>query len=465
MKTKILNFLLTLTFAFFAISCEKDNDENLPQGTGIGEVQFGFQMPELSARNNSSSRTIDPNLAAVVFSITDLNGDVIYNNETIELYHLNGSYISRPISLVEGNYNLTEFFIVDQNNQVIYVAPIEGSKMDYLVNDPLAIDIKITKDTTIKTTPEVISAADFAPEDFGYTTFSFEEIKTLDFLVATFAYDETTDNFELTDSYLTVYDDTELLYEGPLSALTNEVRIRDEHSAYEFTVTKTGYETYTHTYTLDEIKAAANDPIEIILWEDDPSKVYSSFLSTTENHPSGEKFVVISDKATVQGSHAGTNGGKPFVNRNYIKYKGFDAIPSGAVVDSAFLELTYHDDVRARIHCEAYGVRGLRGLVQRITSDYDENTSYANRPDGTTENQAILPDIMDYQPNLGRVPETFEDQKFKIDITDLTQDMVDKGNYGIMIRMENETQYRTWHFYSFTHPEVEKRAKIRVYWH
>ncbi len=111
--------------------------------------------------------------------------------------------------------------------------------------------------------------------------------------------------------------------------------------------------------------------------------------------------------------------------------------------------------------CRDLSIRGLRAFVQRVT-EYWDSTS-VTPPLTTAENQAILPDIMDYQSLEG--PENFDDQRFSIDVKDLVQDMVNHGNYGFKMRMEHKSKYRSWAFYSFTHPDVEKRAKLTVVWH
>jgi uncharacterized protein (TIGR02145 family) len=144
--------------------------------------------------------------------------------------------------------------VVDSSNNVIYLTPMEGSAKAYLVSDPLPISFTVQKDNVTKVVPEVISATASTPEDFGYTTFSFDKTATFDFLIGVFAYNETVQNFEMTTAHLKITADSGWVYEKDVPAATDTISVKDNQSRYILTVTKDRYQTWTDTLTAAELK-------------------------------------------------------------------------------------------------------------------------------------------------------------------------------------------------------------------
>ncbi|HEY4788979.1 MAG TPA: hypothetical protein VIH57_23175, partial [Bacteroidales bacterium] len=198
----------------------------------------------------------------------------LYSSERIDLYNMNGYYISKPISLVPGSYKLTKFMVVDKDNNVLYVTPMEGSAKAYLVNDPLPIGFSVQKDQVTKVVPQVISAAGSKPEDFGYATFSFDVVKTFDFLIGVFVYNESVQNFEMTTAHLSIATDSGWVYQKDVPAATDTITVKDGQSKYILTVTKDGYNTWVDTLTASELKKYFAKPLIVILEKGDEKKVW-----------------------------------------------------------------------------------------------------------------------------------------------------------------------------------------------
>jgi hypothetical protein len=183
MKTKRMLSALAIvaylaTSAIMFTSCEEDEPLK-PKG----EVTFDFSV----ATNDNLKSTLDgddaPLADAVLVTIKDNSGETVYENEEIKLYNMNGSFISEPISLVEGSHKLTKFMVLDAEDNVIYASPLAGSPYAYLVGQPLAIDFNIQQDEVTKLAPEVLSTEESTPESFGYATFGFDITETFDFMM------------------------------------------------------------------------------------------------------------------------------------------------------------------------------------------------------------------------------------------------------------------------------------------
>ncbi|HNX67702.1 MAG TPA: DNRLRE domain-containing protein, partial [Bacteroidales bacterium] len=93
-------------------------------------------------------------------------------------------------------------------------------------------------------------------------------------------------------------------------------------------------------------------------------------------------------------------------------------------------------------------------IINRVISEWDEKkVTWNTQPRVTREGEIILP------------PSGTPDQDYtNIDVTELVQFMIDNPskNYGIMIRLLNESYYRSVVFGSSDYPNPEKRPKLVI---
>jgi hypothetical protein len=232
---------------------------NLPSDE-IGLVRFqvstGEQLRALYAIEDAHS---------LIVSIEDSEGGVVYDRKNILLYKMGEGFISEPLALEVGEYRLTEFLVLDDQGQVIFATPIEGSEKAYLVDDPLPIEFIVSKDEVTTVIPEVLDTEGAIPEDFGYSGFSFEVVETFVFLVSVFVVAET--GMELTEAELTVRSGVEVLYSGSLGAKTNAIEVRDGYVMYNVMVEKDGYESYEQSFTDVELRGCFENPLNIYFGE------------------------------------------------------------------------------------------------------------------------------------------------------------------------------------------------------
>lgn len=254
---KIAVFAFSICFVLL-FSCENEN-EVIFQDKGLLEFSF-------TATTGSNLRTQNSAASYLLVSIADTNGKSVVSRQKIKLYSFGESILSEPISLNIGNYFLTEYLVLDDQESVIYATPKKEAKLDYLVEFPLPIEFVITKDETAQITPEVISVGEINPTDFGYTTFAFEVVNTFDFLLSVFTYDTVSNNFELTHSKLQIKCDDKMLFDNLISDSTNLIKLADEYSAYELIVTKEGYTTFQDEFTASELKVFSDEPLTVKLF-------------------------------------------------------------------------------------------------------------------------------------------------------------------------------------------------------
>ena len=261
----LIKSLFLVTMLFFFGACQKDD---ITEDTGEGKAKFGF-----SDVSEDFFKSGEADVSAIILSIEDENGVLIYNQEALPLLNMNGNFITRTISLKTGNYFLTEFIVIDSAGNVIYLTPMAGSLKSHLVSEPLPIFFSIIKDEVTQLAPEVVSVDNSTPEDFGYTTFTFNVVETLDFLMGVLVYNDDVNNFELTTADLTVNAGGQIIFENVLAAETNFISLPYSYSNYTLIVQKTGYEAYENTFTREELElyfhSSDNGPLMVTLEEAD----------------------------------------------------------------------------------------------------------------------------------------------------------------------------------------------------
>lgn len=460
MKQKInsIKIILVMTVLIFITSCQKKEfSEEIQKNNG--EVEFGLNIDNSKLNNKEAGNSIDFIYSAIV-TIENEFGEIIYDTQELTIYKFGDTYVSEPLSLKVGTYMLTEFMLADEANTVLYAAPVESSTLAHLVNDPLPIEFIISKDIVLKIVPEVLSVEDNTPEDFGYTTFGFDIVDIFDFLLGVFVFDESTGNFELTDANLLVIGDSyDTLYHDDLSAVTNQVTLNSGYSDYNLTITKNGYNTYQNSFSEDSLSQhySTAGPLTIILstgstnslvLQPGPDEGIDAFIEQWPlNNYSNRNFGTHPE---FQAS-AWTAQGIPCTVRNLINFD-LTSIPAGSAVTNAKLYLySVSNTVNGPGHSTLSGPNEC--VIQRVTDSWDELTvSWNTQPTTTTENQVYVETSNYYL------------QDYEINVTDLIQDIIDNpsSDYGLMLRLLNETYYRRMLFASSDYDVAEKRPKIVI---
>ncbi|NBP69196.1 MAG: LamG domain-containing protein [Cytophagia bacterium] len=246
-RALIIYFLLFITF-----SCSESPTNN-------GLVSFSFQ------NKSATTGRISESAAKLLVSIKNAQGVLVHNRLEITLFEVNGEFIGVPLVLGPGNYTLEEFIVLNESNQAIYLSPIEGSELAYLVEKPLSIDFSVEEDEVTKVIPEVIEAEGNLAIDFGYTTFTFEIVNTLKFLTAAFIYNTSVNELALTDYNLSVTANGVTLYNGTQPNATTRIVVKSDFTNYTLTFSKTGYESIVRNFTKNDLVSNfETNPINVV---------------------------------------------------------------------------------------------------------------------------------------------------------------------------------------------------------
>ena len=166
MKHIISGLSLIVLFSFL-FSCHEEESRSPDKG------KVTFSPATVALPGGRVKETTTP--AAVLLSIKDSHGDETVNVK-LTLTAFGPSYTSEHLELETGEYQLTQFQVLDADNRTLYAAPLEGSEMAEYVDDPLPLNFTVTTEG-VQITPEVLAVSEnLTPELFGYAGFGFEVV-------------------------------------------------------------------------------------------------------------------------------------------------------------------------------------------------------------------------------------------------------------------------------------------------
>lgn len=145
-----------------------------------------------------------------------------------------------------------------------------------------------------------------------------------------------------------------------------------------------------------------------------------------------------------------TNNGNPSGTRQFVDFD-LAVIPPGVTVQSAVLDLYHYQSQLNTGHSNLSGPAD--GWLQRVTQPWQENTlTWNNQPTTTTQNQVTLP------------APTSMTQNYSLNVTQLVQDYLNNpsASFGFMLRLQNESYYRSLLFASSDNVNALLRPKLTV---
>lgn len=173
-------YYLSLCFLILCLasSCEDEAESQNLQGF----IQFRYGITQRPGARVLDSLNSEP--AAVVVSVKRGN-TLIFDHLKLDLFSFGNGYVSESLQLTVGDYLLTEFLVVDADNQVIYAAPLGGSEQAQFVTQPLPIPFSIAEEGNTPVVPEVLRVtADQSPDSYGYVSFGFNVVNPYDSIPA-----------------------------------------------------------------------------------------------------------------------------------------------------------------------------------------------------------------------------------------------------------------------------------------
>ena len=219
----------------------------------------------------------------------------------MNVFNMGDHFITSKIALSKGEYNITEFFLLDELGNVIFVAPLVSSTMAQNVDVPLPILFYVTEDIIQPVNVRVISAENLRPEDFGLVHFPLIETETFQYLMN--VSEKGLDEFLTAE--LSITSGTYTYSQSIEAVIDNVITIQDLPAEYILTIKKSGYDDYIDTLSASELKSYDN--VSLIVELDSPTAqiletpqmVISSQFNVTNivdlNTSTGQSFTLGSE--------------------------------------------------------------------------------------------------------------------------------------------------------------------------
>jgi len=463
MKTSGKFLLLVLTVIPFLVfnSCEKKSSA----GNVTGMAEFSFNLNKQVEAAKSGGLDSGMNFYQLMVSIQDLNGNPVMTDKMIPIYAFGSGFVSDKIEIKAGEYNLTKFIVIDPAGQVIFAAPVEGSPLAYITNDPLPVYFNIIPDQVTSIAPEVIAVGDYTPGDFGYANFGVQIIKPLEFYAICYL-----DNplvmapTQITDAKLTVYSQDGWSYSFYLQPQVNRLVIRGGSELYTFVLEKEGYASQTLQFSAWELmNATKENPLGLkIPWgprynvleiQPGPESGKDAMISNLEpdrnfgDYKYFEATFLTEPVLTVMRS-----------NRSLIAFNT-DSLPKSAIIQKVTLRLTYDlpipFDSTYITTDPVTGVELYGAVLQQIIEPWDENkVTWNNQPKTIEMNQVFV------------YPFIKNSNIIDLDVTSLFVNPSASilPNYGMLFRLWPDNMFPGFRFASSDYPEPFMRPKLIIYY-
>ena len=284
------NYFLILFSFFLLISCGSDDSpdngpEVVPPQTK--DISFSFDVAEISNKDAHKNKGVNETLlnkvivdaVSVVITIQNESNTIIYNREKLDLTKVNDTYISSSISLDFGSYTITEFIVLDAQDNAIYLTPKDGSDMASNVTEALPISLTIGTSSDEQITFKVLDTNNLTADDFGYVSFDFEILNYYSLVISATIYNSETESFELSSGVINIKGDGNAIYSGSLNPEEESYPVLKGYTEYTIQVEKEGYETITRELTIEDIENSEDEPYKLGLFKNGQSIYFVSDLT------------------------------------------------------------------------------------------------------------------------------------------------------------------------------------------
>ena len=141
------------------------------------KVHFTFSANDPSDDGRAKDTEL-PEGSRLKVSIQTSDGTPVFTDHELEVMKAGDSYMTDPVELMPGDYSLTDFMIVN-NGELLYATPKAGSPLAAFVANPVPYDFTVAGNGVANVSMQVIDGREYAPEEFGYVSFTANVVNLL----------------------------------------------------------------------------------------------------------------------------------------------------------------------------------------------------------------------------------------------------------------------------------------------
>jgi DNA-binding beta-propeller fold protein YncE len=215
-----------------------------------------------TAGKRANALTMDAAAKYASVTVTDASGATVLQDYKTDIYTLNDSYITATIPLPPGNYNLTQFFVLDDSNHILYLVPTQtaADNIKSLVTTLLPIGFSVAKDIANTIAVQIVPVGAGSASDYGYPSVIFDVVNTTNMMISVQTLDATAKNWLLIDAALKL-NDTDFALPAQQTSILQVAKA----DSYTLVVSKSGYITKTVTLTAAEAVKYQSYPLVVVL--------------------------------------------------------------------------------------------------------------------------------------------------------------------------------------------------------
>ncbi|MEO1023204.1 MAG: DNRLRE domain-containing protein [Bacteroidota bacterium] len=431
----------------FSLSCSNQSSNPEDQEWGSLSVELSDTTPLKALQD--SALTFD-DASEIVITITHQSGEpTTFNSRRISFLKLGEEYMSEQIQLPVGDYKLDEFYLIDEESNVLFASPKAGSELSQHVEHPLSLDFSISANQTTSVNIQVISTRFFDAEDFGISSFTFTEVTLFNFLLSV---TDALNNSVHADLVIS-NPSGDYTYRTTVEDEVARITVRDEYDSLRVTLSSDQPLPISHDYlyATSDLKMYTNTPLKIaiepvqgdVFIQPAPQTGKDAELISSSRYENSNYGTVPNMRA-----ESSTAGGIPFITRTLFDVD-FPPNQCQSAPDSVFLYLQSRNEPTVGIaHRTSSGPNNAKFFI--ISEPWDEHTvTWNSQPDTLTS-------------VYGGIPTSISGtQNYKIDFTEAFNNRFFESNptdrYGFLMKLENEDGFRRLTFHSSDSDEPSKR--------
>jgi hypothetical protein len=152
--------------------------------------------------------------------------------------------------------------VLNNNDDIIYATPLEGSMLERFVVDALPIEVSIQPDEVSNVEVEVISTRGVDPESLGYSSLTFDIVPISEILVSVFV--ASNDGFQFSEAEVAVTSDGDFLNTFPLGDSINVLWLPTDANEHRLEFAVDGFENKTIILDSDTLGYYRTTPLEVL---------------------------------------------------------------------------------------------------------------------------------------------------------------------------------------------------------
>jgi hypothetical protein len=153
--------MAALLLMFISQSCNEDIEP------ARQEMKIAF-----SVSNDGGPLNELPAGSRLVISVTSQSGEPVMELQEVKFYSHENGFVTESLTLPPGNYRISDFMVIDEDDEMLYAIPKKTSVLDDNVTHPLDFNFRISPDDhPLATELQLLGVRSFSPGDFGYRSF------------------------------------------------------------------------------------------------------------------------------------------------------------------------------------------------------------------------------------------------------------------------------------------------------